>query len=168
MIKSLFRERRRSSAIRKLGLLEPPTEAVFKRFVDAAASAFRAPISMLSVIHDQEQWFKAAHGFEIDCIPRNDGFCTFALDRSGSFECCDPLGDRRFAKLPGVIAEPHVRYYIGTPLRLLSGIDVGVLCVADTVTRQPASADQKAYLLGLARQASMALEARLDIWGSAA
>jgi GAF domain-containing protein len=168
MIKSLFRERRRSSAIRKLGLLEMPTDAVFKRFVDAAASAFKAPISMLSVIHDQEQWFKAAHGFEINCIARTDGFCTFALDRSGVLECSDPLGDDRFARLPSVVGEPHIRYYIGAPLRLLSGVDVGVLCVIDTVTRQPASADQKAYLQGLARQASMALEARLDIWGSAA
>lgn len=168
MIKSLFRERRRSSAVRKLGLLERPTEAVFHRFVDAAASAFKAPISMLSVIHDHDQWFKAAHGFEIDCIARADGFCTFALDRSGVLECCAPLDDTRFARLPSVVSEPHVRYYIGAPLRLLSGVDVGVLCVIDTVSRPPSSADQKAYLQGLARQASMALEARLDIWGSAA
>jgi len=56
-----------------------------------------------------------------------------------------------------------VRYYIGAPLRRLNGIDVGALCVLDTKRRAPASADQKAYLVGLARQASTALEARLDL-----
>ncbi|SUJ35599.1 Uncharacterised protein [Sphingomonas paucimobilis] len=57
---------------------------------------------------------------------------------------------------------PYVRYYIGAPLRRLNGAHVGVLCVVDTRRRHPASPDQAAYLMGLARQASTALEARLD------
>jgi GAF domain-containing protein len=90
------------------------------------------------------------------------------LDSPEVLECCDPQADPRFAGLPSVVGDPHVRYYIGAPLRLLSGIDVGALCVLDTVERRPASHDQRAYLLGLARQASMMLESRLGIWGNAA
>jgi GAF domain-containing protein len=168
MFKSLIRERRRSLAVRGLTIPQTVTEPVFDRFVNAAASAFIAPIAALSLIHDDEQRIKAGHGYPIGCLPRDEGFCGYTLDCPDVLECCDPQGDPRFAGLPGVVGEPHVRYYIGAPLRLLSGIDVGALCVVDTVRRQPASQDQKAYLRGLARQASMALENRLDLWGHAA
>ena len=168
MFRSLFRERRRSAAVVGLGILNTPSEPGFDRFVEAAASAFNAPISLLSLIHGDSQWFKAARGLVIDCIPRDSGFCSFTLDQPGILECCDPCADPRFAALPVVTGEPHIRYYIGAPLRRLSGVDVGVLCVLDTAGRQPASTDQKAYLLGLARQASLALETRLDVLGDAA
>lgn len=168
MFLGLLRERRRSLAVRGTGLLNTPAEPGFDRFVEAAAAAFNAPIALLSLIHDQQQWFKATHGLAIDCIDRDHGFCNFTLDRSGLLETCNPAADNRFSSLPVVMGPPHVRYYIGVPLRLLSGIDVGALCVLDTEQREPASSDQKAYLLGLARQASMALEARFDLMGNAA
>lgn len=163
MLRSLFRERKRTQAVRGLSILGSSAEPTFDRFVSAAANAFDAPIALLSLIHDDQQWFKAGRGLVIDCIPRDSGFCSFTLDRPDVLETDDPQGDPRFARLPVVIGEPHVRYYIGAPLRRLSGIDVGALCVLDTKRRAPASADQKAYLIGLARQASTALEARLDL-----
>lgn len=168
MFKSLFREHRRALAVD--GLIAPGAFAdpVFDRFVTAAASAFVAPISALSLIHGNEQTVKASHGVTLDCLPRSDGFCSFVLDSPEVLECCDPQADPRFSGLPGVVGDPHVRYYIGASLRLLSGIDVGALCVLDTVHRPPASDDQRAYLLGLARQASMMLESRLGQWGHAA
>ncbi|WP_415836991.1 GAF domain-containing protein [Sphingomonas paucimobilis] len=64
--------------------------------------------------------------------------------------------------IDAVRGRPPQRYYIGAPLRRLNGAHVGVLCVVDTRRRHPASPDQAAYLMGLARQASTALEARLD------
>ncbi|MET0372658.1 MAG: GAF domain-containing protein [Rhizorhabdus sp.] len=168
MFKDLLRERRRSLAVRNLTDPAQSGGPVFDRFVNAAASAFMAPMAAISLICDGEQTVKAGHGFPIGCIARSKGFCSFTLDQAGVLECCDPLGDPRFAELPGVVGEPHVRYYIGAPLRLLSGIDVGALCVVDTVHRASASDDQKAYLAGLARQAALVLESRLDLWGHAA
>ena len=163
MLKSLFRERMRSHAVRGLSILGSAPEPIFDRLVAAAANAFDAPIALMSLIHDDQQWFKAGHGLVIDCIPRESGFCSFTLDRPEILETADPQADPRFANLPVVAGEPHIRYYIGAPLRRVSGIDVGALCVLDTKRRSPASADQKAYLIGLARQASTALEARLDL-----
>jgi len=163
MLKSLFREQKRSHAVRGLSILGSAPEPIFDRFVAAAANAFDAPIALMSLIHDDQQWFKAGHGLIIDCIPRDSGFCSFALDRPDILEVVDPQGDSRFADLPVVAGEPHIRYYIGAPLRRVSGINVGALCVLDTRQRSPASVDQKAYLVGLARQASTALEARLDL-----
>jgi len=163
MLKTLFREQKRSHAVRGLSILGSAPEPIFDRLVAAAANAFDAPIALMSLIHDDQQWFKAGHGLVIDCIPRESGFCSFTLDRPEILETADPQADPRFSNLPVVAGEPHVRYYIGAPLRRVSGIDVGALCVLDTKRRSPASADQKAYLIGLARQASTALEARLDL-----
>ncbi len=168
MLKFLFRERRRSLVVRELTSLDISLELVCNRFVNAAASAFVAPIAALSLIHGDKQIVTAGHGFPTGCMSRDEGFCSYTLGCPGVLECCDPQSDPRFATLPGVLGEPHVRYYIGARLRLLNGINVGALCVVDTVRREPASSDQKAYLLGLARQAAMSLENRLDLWGHAA
>lgn len=164
MFKNLMRERRRAAAVHGLHVLDTPTEQTFDRFVRAAADAFDAPIAALSLIHDNQQWFKATQGLAIDCIARDSGFCQFALDQPDVLEVCDARADPRFANLPPVIGEPFARYYIGAPLRLLNGVDVGALCVLDTVPRVPASADQKAYLLALTRQAMLALETRGEVW----
>jgi GAF domain-containing protein len=161
--KNFFAEWRRVLAVKGLGVLDTPAEPAFDRFVNEAATSFDAPIALLSLIHSDEQWFKAGHGLALTCIPRSAGFCGHALDQAGALECCDPEHDPRFAKLAVVTGDPFIRYYIGAPLKLLSGVDVGVLCVLDIVKRPPVSEDQKAYLLGLARQASMALEARADL-----
>ena len=163
MLKSLFRERRRSHAVHALGIMGSPREPGFDRFVSAAAHAFDAPIALLSLIHADRQWFKATHGMDIDCNSREGSFCNFALDQADGLEVCDPCGDSRFATLRFVAGAPHIRYYIGAPLRVGARVDVGALCVIDVRRRDPASVDQKAYLAALARQASAALEARADL-----
>lgn len=163
MLRRLFRERKRARTVHGLTIVGSPPEPAFDRLATAAAKAFDAPYALLSFIENDRQWFKATHGIEVDCIGRNQGFCDFALDRPDLLESIDPQADPRFAHLPVVIGEPKIRYYIGAPIRWVTGIDVGALCVLDIKNRPPASPDQKAYLLGLARQASTALETRLDL-----
>jgi len=163
MLKSLFRERRRARIVNAILERDLGGEAeTLRRLVETAATSFNAPFALLSLIDSDRQWLVAAHGVELTCVPRDDGFCRCALDVSGVLECCDPPGDPRFAQLPVVTGDPHVRYYIGAPLRLSNGIDVGALCVIDLVPRRPASADQRAYLVALARQASLAIESSDD------
>lgn len=167
MLRRLFHEHRRSSSVDELRVLYSPAEPAFDELVSSAAAAFDAPIALLSLIHRKEQWFKASHGLAIDCISRDRGFCSFALDSDEALESCDPQSDPRFAQLPVVVDEPYIRYYLGTPLRRLNGTDVGALCVLDTKARPPASVDQKAYLRGLARRASRMLDSRAGLWNSA-
>jgi GAF domain-containing protein len=163
MFDTIFREHRRSRAVTALGILDTPVDPVFDRFVTDAATAFDAPIALLSLIHGDRQWFKAQYGPHIECRERDESFCQFALNRGAVLEVCDPENDPRFAALPVVIAAPYIRYYIGAPLTMMSGVDVGALCVLDVAARLPASADQRAYLTGLARRAAIALEVRSDV-----
>lgn len=165
---NILRERSRAKAVDRLGIMSTPTEPGFDRFVEQAAAGFAAPISFLTLITTETMWVKASSGFELQCMPRRDSFCTHVLGRSEPLEVCDALADRRFRKLPPVTGKPHIRYYIGAPLHLACGADAGALCVIDTRPRPPASRDQRAYLVGLARQAAHALERQAHIRGTVA
>lgn len=168
MFWAMLRNRARAQAVERLGLPSAPTEPGFDRFVEQAATAFAAPMSFLTLFREETMWVKACAGFDLRCLPRSDSFCSHALDRNGPLEVCDALADRRFRSLASVTGKPHIRYYIGAPLTLVSGIDVGALCVIDTRARPPASRDQRAYLVGLARQATHALERQAHVKGSVA
>ncbi|MBW4331906.1 GAF domain-containing protein [Stakelama sp. CBK3Z-3] len=161
MLGKWLRERRRRAAARQLGVGPdaPPTPSL-QRLADRAALAFDAEMAAVSIIEGNHQWFKASHGVDDGGEPseRSQSFCTHTIEGDGLFEVIDPLGDLRFATSTWVTRESGLRYYIGAPLRLRDGLTVGALCVLDTKTHSPASADQRAYLLALARQASSEIE----------
>lgn len=163
-----FRERARAAAINSLGILTIPEEPGLNRFVERAADAFAAPFALLNVIHGEQLWVKASEGVSIQCMPRQESFCQYALGRPDILEVCDAAAAAPFRDLPAVTGDFGIRYYIGARLTIADGTDIGALCVLDTRPRPPASPDQRAYLLGLARQASAALERHADRRGSLA
>ncbi|RYF14839.1 MAG: GAF domain-containing protein [Oxalobacteraceae bacterium] len=168
MLWDFFRERSRSRAVERLGILGNIAEPGFDCFVQQAADAFDAPMSLLTLLHDDMLWVKAATGVQMHCAPRDESFCNHAVDRGELLEVCDASADPVFQAMPSVLGEPYIRYYLGAPLTLLDGTDFGALCVLDTHPRPPASRDQRAYLTGLARQASQAMERDAHIKGSLA
>lgn len=165
MFSKFLRERSRSRAIKALGVADGPAEPDFDCFVQQIADAFAAPIALLNLVDDASLWIKAAKGIAPQCIAREDSFCTHAVDGVRLLEVCDARVDPVYATLPAVAGAPFVRYYIGAPLILIDGTAVGALCVIDTQPRVPASRDQRAYLIGVARQATQALERRAHIRG---
>lgn len=160
MFLRFLRERSRSVAIKALDAVDGPAEPDFNCFVKQVADAFAAPIALLNLIADESLWIKAASGMRPQCIARKDSFCTHAVDAVRLLEVCDAKVDPVYASLPPVTGAPFIRYYIGAPLILVDGTAVGALCVSDTQPRAPASRDQRAYLIGVARQATQALERR--------
>lgn len=168
MLLKVLRERMRSKAVAALDAIGTPAEPGLRRFTEEACHAFAAPISLLTLIHDDRLWVKASTGLDLQCLPKQDGFCTYVVERADMLEVCDALADPFFRTLPPVTGDPHLRYYLGAPLALASGIDVGALCILDTKPREPASRDQRAYLAGLARQAAIMLENRARAKGDLA
>lgn len=147
MLRKILRERARARAVDSVGVLSAPAELCLDRFAELASTAFAAP----------------GVGLDLVCVPRREGFCHYAVDCDDLLEVCDAWADPVFRLLPGVVGAPYIRYYPGAPLTLARKVDVGMLCVLDTVARLPASRDQRAYLEGLARQAAQAIERRADV-----
>lgn len=138
-------------------ILDKPFGPEFEEIVRAAAGICQTPISALSLIDEDIQWFKAGHGINIDSLQRRLSFCNHTLQGEGLFVVDDLAEDARFADNPFVQGEAHMRFYAGVPLRTESGHNIGTLCVIDQEARH-LSETQTAALSLLARQAITLLD----------
>jgi GAF domain-containing protein len=138
------------------------------RYVEQVARAFDAPIALVSLLHDDTQIILASLGLPFRCLPRQDGFCRYTVDRRSLFEVCDAAANPRFAQLPSVTGDPGVRYYLGAPVVLFGSTSIGALCVVDVKPRRSASLDERAYLAAISRQVGQQLERRLGVEGDLA
>jgi len=145
-----------------LGVLDTPAEPLFDALVAAAAAATGTPISLVSLIDQNRQWFKANTGLpEATQTPREVAFCAHAILGTEVMEVPDARLDARFADNPLVQGAPDIRFYAGAPIRLSDGHNMGTLCVID---RQPRQLDerQRETLRHLAAAAAQALEMRVQ------
>ena len=116
------------------------------------------PISLISLIDADRQWFKANIGLpEATQTPRDFAFCAHAILGDTLMEVPDALLDTRFFDNPLVAGAPDIRFYAGVPLRMSDGLSLGTLCVIDRVPRL-LDDHQRAILLNLAQAAAAALE----------
>jgi PAS domain S-box-containing protein len=148
------------SALAALEVLDSDSEAAFEALVQAAAAVCGAPISLISLVDAERQWFKANLGLPgVTETPRDMAFCAHAVLGDDLFEVADALEDTRFVDNPLVTAAPHIRFYAGMPVRIGPGSAVGTLCVID---RQPRQLDdrQREVLRQLALAASAMLTGR--------
>ncbi len=153
-------EPQRLLALARLDVLDSAPEREFDALVAAAALVCGVPISLVSLVDSERQWFKANVGLPgVTETPRDLAFCAHAILSDGLFEVPDALADPRFADNPLVATAPDIRFYAGATLRLSDGAHVGTLCVIDRVPRQ-LSAWQQETLRMLAVAAVQALESR--------
>ena len=126
----------RLASLRSLNVLDTPAEERFDRVTRMAKRMFRVPIALVSLVDENRQWFKSAQGLDASETPRNISFCGHAILGDGIFLIHDALADPRFADNPLVTGPPHLRFYVGCPLRTPDGSKVGTLCLIDTVPRE--------------------------------
>lgn len=117
-----------------LGLLDTPAEERFDRITRMLSLAMGVPISYISLVDRDRQWFKSARGLEVIQTPRDISFCGHAILSDEPMIVPDATRDDRFRDNPQVVGEPFIRFYAGVPLSGPGGHKVGTLCIAD---RQP-------------------------------
>ncbi len=153
-------ESERLRALELLDVLDTEPEREFDALVATAALVCGVPISLVSLIDSDRQWFKANVGLPgVSETPRDVAFCAHAILDEGVFEVPDALADPRFADNPLVAAAPDIRFYAGATLRLSDGAHVGTLCVIDRVPRKLSEKQREALRL-LSIAAVQALESR--------
>lgn len=153
-------ESQRLAALQALDVLDSAPEAEFDALVRVASVVCGVPVSLISLIDQDRQWFKAGLGLDgISQTPREIAFCTHAIESDDLFEVDDATLDPRFASNPLVTGAPDIRFYAGMPLRLSDGMRVGTLCVID---RRPRHLEphQREVLRSLGLAAVRALEGR--------
>ena len=153
-------EQERLRALERLDVLDSAPEREFDSLVATAALVCGVPISLVSLIDHDRQWFKANVGLPgVTETPRDVAFCAHAILDDGTFEVPDALADPRFADNPLVATAPYIRFYAGATLRLSDGAHVGTLCVIDRVPRRLSEKQREALRL-LSIAAVQALESR--------
>lgn len=153
-------ESERLAALRALGVLDTPPEPELDALVRAAAAICGTPISLVSLVDADRQWFKANRGLEgVEETPRELAFCAHALLEETLLEVEDATRDARFADNALVTGAPDIRFYAGMPLALADGARIGTLCVIDRVPRRLDDRQREA-LAALAEAAVRIMEGR--------
>ncbi len=152
-------EARRLDILESLCVLDTPADPVLDGIVRAAAQLTGCPVSLVSLVDDRRQWFKARHGLDVQQTPRELAFCAHAILQADLFEVNDARLDARFADNPLVTGEPHVVFYAGVPLSV-DGHSMGTLCAIDHAPRE-LSEVQRHTLKDLARAAEHWLQTQL-------
>jgi diguanylate cyclase (GGDEF)-like protein len=134
-------ETRRLRTLHALGLLDTPAEERFDRITRMAQRVFDVPISLISLVDENRQWFKSRQGLDAVETPRNVSFCGHAIHGDSPMVVPDASQDVRFADNPYVTDGLQVRFYAGCPISAPDGSKLGTLCVIDSQPRTPDEKD---------------------------
>lgn len=152
-------EAARLAALLEYEILDTDPEVGFDDLTLLAASICGAPVSAVTLIDADRQWFKSRVGLEATETPLEDSFCAYAILQPDMLIVEDAYQDAIFANHPAVTGENGIRFYAGAPLITPEGYALGTLCVADQVPRQ-LEPEQYAALAALSRQVLTQLELR--------
>lgn len=126
----------RVNALHDYAIMDSEQESDYDAIVTLASSICEAPISLVTLINEDRQWYKAKTGIDGHQTPREEAFCAYTILDNDLFEVEDTFFDERFLRHPAVDGDPNIRFYAGMPLRSPSGYNLGSLCVIDRVPRK--------------------------------
>ena len=149
----------RLAALYELHVLDTAPENDFDDIVKLASTVCGVPMSLVSLVDIDREWFKAKIGTDLTEIPRDMSFCSHAILGKDVLVVPDARDDPRFADNPTVGPHRGVRFYAGAPLITSDGFALGTLCVMDSQPRR-LDVEQVQALRALARQVTSQLELR--------
>ena len=134
-------EAQRLQAVKDLCLTQSASDPALNHITELAARLFNTPISLVTVLDSERQFFKGAHGVTITETPRDISFCGHAIHSEQPLIVEDTHQDERFIDNPLVTSAPHIRFYAGHPIKSPDGFLIGTLCIIDSTPRNFGSAD---------------------------
>jgi signal transduction histidine kinase len=149
----------RLAALYSLDILDSQPEQDFDDIVGLASNVCGVPMSLVSLVDADRQWFKARIGTDLTETSRELSFCAHAILGRDLLVVPDTTKDARFRDNPAVECSDGIRFYAGAPLITTDGFALGTLCVVDNEPRR-LDVEQLQALRALARQVTSQLELR--------
>ena len=94
-----FDEQARRPELRSLDLLDTSADKYSDRYTDLIAEIFKVPMTAVSLVDEDRQWFKSSVGIEVRETPLAESFCGHALEKD-MLEVPDALEDAFSATTP--------------------------------------------------------------------
>ena len=159
---ALHDETARLRELRRYAVLDTPLEEAFDRITRLSARLLTVPVSLVTLVDEDRQWFKSAYGWDKRETPRELSFCAHAIAFEDVMVVADATADERFSANSLVTGDPRIRAYAGAPLKSANGFNLGTLCAIDTKPRT-FSRDEQEILRDLAMLVRDELELRLAV-----
>ncbi len=157
-------ENERLNELYDSGLLDTPKESDFDNLTNLASSIFGAPVSIITLVDENRQWFKSCFGLpeEITETPREISFCGHAINNpSEVLVIPDARLDNIFSDNPLVSGDPNIVFYAGAPLISKNGYPLGTFCIIDFKPRTLSQQDVETLKI-LSNQVSKLIDLRLS------
>jgi len=141
-------------------ILDTQNEADFDGLVELASQICKTPISLISLLDRDRQWFKAKTGLSASETDRDVAFCAHAILQDEVMVVEDTLEDDRFSDNPMVNGElDSVRFYAGAPIVSPTGHKLGAFCIVDYQPKKLSQEEERALVI-LSRQVTRLLALR--------
>jgi GAF domain-containing protein len=106
-------EEERLDTLRHLLILDTEPEERFDIITRYAASLFHVPITLISLVDADRQWFKSKVGLGACETSRDVSFCAHAILQEEPLVVPNALDDPRFSDNPLVLNDPNIRFSPG-------------------------------------------------------
>lgn len=125
----------RLAALARYDILDTAAEGPFDRITALVRTVLDVPMSAVSLVDADRQWFKSHPGIDASQTPREIAFCDHTIRERGPMIVSDASRDDRFRDNPLVRGAPCIASYAGVPLETPDGYNIGTLCAIDTRPR---------------------------------
>lgn len=130
------RELERIESLKSYMVLDSDAEEEIDSLTHLASEICETPISLVSLVDNERQWFKSKVGLEVNETSRDLAFCAHAINETDDFFIIeDARNDDRFYDNPLVVNAPLVIFYAGCVLKSDQNLPLGTLCVIDHTPR---------------------------------
>lgn len=133
-----YSEKERIEALEAYKIIYDLQDNSFDDITRLASEICKTPISLISLLDRENQWFKSVYGATFpNSIPRENAFCSYTiLSADEVMVVKDARKDSRFENHPVVKGDFNIRFYAGVPLLTPDGLPIGTLCVYDYEVRE--------------------------------
>uniref|UniRef100_K3WYA8 FYVE-type domain-containing protein n=1 Tax=Globisporangium ultimum (strain ATCC 200006 / CBS 805.95 / DAOM BR144) TaxID=431595 RepID=K3WYA8_GLOUD len=154
-------ESARLQIVRNSVILRSENDPTMNLLVSIVARTLQCPVAFIGILDDNFLWFKASVGWDATHIPRDDCVCSQTLAQGKTMIVPDTNLDKHFhANNLSIDARP-LRYYAGSPIRVM-GRCIGAVCALDTSPHRETSSAMRSTLEAVANIVSEVLEQRVD------